>query len=108
VDRQHPGSPPDQAGQAVIAAALEDSHESWLEDAAATIIGLAHTLPEFSADDLAREMRKPPLDKLPGLAFSAARNAGYIEAIGYQTSTNRTRKHGVLRTWRRKVNEGAS
>ena len=90
------------------AAALEDSHEEWLEDAAATIDALANALGTFTADDLSREMRRPPHNNLPGLAFSAARNQGLIEAVGYQTSISRTRKNGVLRTWRRRINEGAS
>jgi hypothetical protein len=85
----------------MIAAALEDSHELWLEDAAATILGLAHVLEVFTADDLAREMRKPPHPNAPGQAFSAARALGYIAAVGYQQSSTKSRKNGVVRVWTR-------
>ena len=88
----------------MIAAALEaDTHEAWAEDAAATILGLAHVHPLFTADDLRREMRPAPHDNLYGQAFATARNLGYIEAAGYTTSNSKTRKHGVVRVWRRKV-----
>lgn len=90
------------------AAVLEDTHESWLEDAVATIIGLAHVLPEFTADDMAREMRKPPHPNLAGIAFTAAKRAGHIEPTGYQTSNTPSRKHGVLRTWKRRTDEGVT
>jgi hypothetical protein len=90
------------------AAVLEDSHESWKGAALAVIIELSYTQPIVTADDLSRELRRPPHQNLPGQAFAAARRLGYIEAIGYQTSINRTRKHGVLRTWRRKINEGVA
>lgn len=89
----------------MIAAALEDSHESWLEDAVATIIGLAQVQVELTADDVRREMRPAPHANLVGIAFTTAKRAGHIEAVGYQTSTSKTRKRGCLRTWRRKVEE---
>jgi hypothetical protein len=92
----------------MIAAALEDSHESWLEDAVSTIIGLAHAQEILTADDVAREMRKPPHHNLPGIAFTTAKRAGHIEAVGYRTSSAPSRKHGVQRTWRRKINEGVA
>jgi hypothetical protein len=85
-----------------------DDHDDWLEDAVAAIIGIAAAQHLFSADDLSREMRRPPHPNMPGQAFSAARNLGYIEAVGYQTSTNKTRKNGVIRTWRRRINEGVA
>lgn len=88
------------------AAALEDSHESWLEDAVATLIGLAHVNESITADDLRREMRPAPHPNLAGIAFTTAKRAGHIEAVSYQTSTNRSRKHGVLRTWKRRTEEG--
>jgi hypothetical protein len=83
----------------VKAAALEDN--GWQEDALATIIGLSHAQLIFSADDLGREMRKPPHPNMVGAAFSAARAAGYIRPVGYQTSTSKTRKNGVIRAWTR-------
>lgn len=52
---------------------LEDTHEQWREDAVATIIGLAHALETFTAEDLAREMRPAPHPNSPGQAFAAAR-----------------------------------
>lgn len=81
------------------AAALEDSHEAWLEDAVATIHALAHSQVSITADDLRKEMRTPPHQNLPGIAFTTAKRLGYIEAMSYQTSTARSRKHGALRTW---------
>lgn len=86
--------------------ALEDTHEAWLEDAVATIIGLSHVLPELTADDLSHAMRRPPHSNLPGIAFTTAKRAGHIEPTGYQTSSAPSRKHGVQRVWKRKVNEG--
>ena len=85
------------------AAVLEVSHEAWREDAVATIIGLAHVLDTFTAEDLAREMAPAPHPNSPGQAFAAARNAGHIVAVGYTTSHSKTRKHGVTRVWRRRV-----
>lgn len=88
-------------------AVLEDN--AWAEDALATIIALANAQQIFSADDVAREMRRPPHPNMPGQAFAAARNLGYIEAVGYQTSSSKSRKHGVLRTWRRRtISKGAT
>lgn len=86
------------------AMALEDS--TWAEDAIATIVGLAQAHAVFTADDLGREMRKPPHPNMTGAAFSAARTQGLIEAAGYTTSNTPSRNHGVIRVWRRKP-EGA-
>lgn len=88
------------------AAVFEDN--DWHEDAVATIIGIAAAQHLFSADDLAREMRRPPHSNMPGQAFAAARTLGHIEAVGYQLSTSKSRKNGVIRTWRRKTNEGVA
>lgn len=85
---------------------LEDP--DWMADAVATIIGLSHAYPEFSADDVRRELRPAPSDKMPGAAFTAARRLGYIEGAGYTISTTTTRRHGVLRTWRRRINKGVA
>ena len=90
------------------AAVLEDTHQQWREDAVATIIGLAHVLDTFTAEDVAREMRPAPHPNSPGQAFAAARNLGHIEAIGYTTSNSKSRKHGVTRVWRRRINEGVA
>lgn len=87
-------------------AALEDN--DWPGDAIATIIDLADSQEVVTADDLHRELRRPPVANWAGVAFSTARNLGYIEPVGYQTSTTPSRKHGVLRQWRRKVNEGVN
>lgn len=92
----------------MIAAALEDSHEQWHEDAVATIIGLAHAHDTFTAADLAREMRPAPHPNAPGQAFSAARSAGHITSIGYQASTAPSRKNGVVRVWTRQTSKGAA
>ena len=87
------------------AMALED--DVWHEDALATIIGLAHR-GQFTADDLRREMRPAPHCNHVGAAFTAARKLGYIEADGYTTSTNTTRRHGVIRTWRAAADKGVA
>jgi hypothetical protein len=87
---------------------LEDSHETWLDDAVATIIGLAHVQAEITADDLRSHIRPAPHPNLAGIAFTTAKRAGHIEAVGYQTSTSSTRKHGALRTWRRRINQGVA
>jgi adenosine/AMP kinase len=80
---------------------LEDT--DWPSDAVATIIGLAHAHDTFTADDLCREMRKAPHPNMVGAAFSTARGQGLIEAAGYTTSNTPSRHHGVIRTWRRKI-----
>jgi hypothetical protein len=85
-----------------------DDHADWPGDALATIIGISHSQEVFSADDLIWELRKPPHPNQVGAAFAAARNLGYIEPVGYRTSTTPSRKHGVLRTWRRRKVEGAT
>ncbi len=85
------------------AAVLEDSHEQWHEDAVATIVALAKALDVFSADDLAREMRPAPHPNAPGQAFAAARALGHITSVGYQHSTLKSRKFGVIRTWKRQT-----
>ncbi|MDN4644970.1 hypothetical protein [Arthrobacter sp. PsM3] len=89
----------------MIAAALEDSHEAWAEDAMATIIGLSLDMDEFTADDLRREMRTAPHPNAPGLAFAAARNAGHIESTNSTVSKSRSRKNGSLKTWTRRTKE---
>lgn len=86
-------------------AILEDN--DWHEDALATIEQLARDLPEFTAEDLRKEMRMPPVANWIGLAFTAAKREGLIEAVSHAISHNKSRKHGSLRTWRRKT-EGAS
>lgn len=88
------------------AAILEDV--DWHEDAVATIIGMAHYQDEFTADDLRVMMRPAPHPNHVGAAFTAARRLGYIEGAGYTTSTTTTRRHGALRTWRRRINKGVA
>jgi hypothetical protein len=80
---------------------LEDSHEAWAEDAMAAIIGLSLDMDEFTADDLRREMRPAPHRNGPGLAFAAARNAGFIESTSSTVSKSKSRKNGSLKTWTR-------
>ena len=88
------------------AMALEESKAEWFEDAVATIVGLAQAQPIVTADDLARELRKPPVSNWVGLAFGKAARAGHIEWIRYVRSNNKTRRGGSVSEWRRK--EGAS
>lgn len=83
---------------------MED--DSWPEDALNTIIGLSHMQTIVTADDLTRELRRPPVANWAGQAFSRARSLGFIEAVGYQTSTSKSRKNGVLRVWQRRIREG--
>lgn len=83
------------------AAVLEDA--TWPEDAVATIIDLSHAHDTFTADDLAREIRKAPHPNMVGAAFTTARGQGLIEAAGYTTSNTPSRHHGVVRVWRRKT-----
>jgi hypothetical protein len=88
------------------AAVLEDN--DWPADAVATIIALSHAQSIVTADDLAREMRRPPHCNMVGAAFSAARSQGLIEASGYTTSNTPSRHHGVIRTWRRRTDKGVT
>jgi len=82
----------------MISAALEDL--DWHEDAVSTILALADAYSLITADDLRMEMRPAPHPNHYGDAFTAARAHGYIEPVGYQTSTAPSRHRGVLRTWR--------
>lgn len=90
------------------AAALEDSHEQWHEDAVAALVGLSLDMEEFTADDLRREMRPAPHQNAPGMAFAAARNLGLIESTSSTVSKSKSRKNGSLKTWRRKTNQGVA
>ena len=92
----------------MIAAALEELDTVWPEDAIATIIALSHDLTQFTSDDLRKEMRPAPHPCQFGAAFKAAYQQGLIEPVGYQPSTTRSRNSGVIRQWRRKVNEGVA
>lgn len=83
-----------------------DNGADWSEDALATIVSISLARYIFSADDLAAEMGKPPHPNMVGAAFAAARSRGLIEAVGYQTSASKSRKNGVIRTWKRRVNRG--
>lgn len=87
-------------------AVLED--EAWKDDALATIIVPAGSQSTITADDLTHELRRPPVANWAGSAFSRAKALGYITHVGYQRSTSKSRKNGVVSIWRRKVNEGAS
>jgi hypothetical protein len=79
--------------------ALEDSE--WIEDAVATIIGLARNQEFVTADDLRSSMRPAPVANWTGIAFTTAKREGHIEPVDYRTSTSKTRKHGSQRTWRK-------
>lgn len=83
--------------------AMALSDETWMEDAVATIIGLAHSQEIVTADDLARELRKPPVANWVGLAFGQAQRAGHIVWVRYVKSTNKTRRGGSVSEWRRKT-----
>jgi hypothetical protein len=83
----------------MIAAALETDRATWLGDAVATIHSLSMSQEIVTADDLRRELGASPSPYWPGIAFSMAKKAGYIEAVNHITSTARSRKHGSLRTW---------
>ena len=86
------------------AAALEQDKESWLEDAVATIVGLAEAQPTFTADDLRREMREPDDSHWPGTAFMRARNLGLVEGVNgrYVQSTTPSRNRSALKLWTKK------
>ena len=82
------------------AAALEDN--DWIEGAVEAIIGLSITHPEFTADDLRREMRAPAHPNWPGIAFGQAKRRGLIEPISTAISQAKSRNHGSLKVWTRK------
>ncbi|MFH5879794.1 hypothetical protein [Arthrobacter sp. NA-172] len=88
------------------AAILEDN--TWLEDAEATIDQLSRDMPEFTADDLRKEMREPANTNWPGMAFANARNKGLIESVASSVSHARTRKYGSLKIWTRRIKEEAT
>ncbi|MEV8149911.1 hypothetical protein AB0O52_17420 [Arthrobacter sp. NPDC080073] len=84
------------------AAVLEQHKEQWREDAIAAIVGISRGHEFFTADDIRGEMPAPAHRNWTGQALIAAKNLGLIEAVGYQTSRVKSRKHGVTRTWRKK------
>lgn len=86
--------------------ALEDSE--WPVDAQLAILRLSITETQFTADDLRKVIRPAPHPNHVGAAFLACKNLGLIEPLGYQTSTSKTRRHGALRVWRRKINKGVA
>lgn len=88
------------------AMALEDSE--WPVDAQLAILRLSITEQSFTADDLRKVLRPAPHPNHVGAAFLACKNAGLIEPSGYQTSNSKTRRHGALRTWRRKEQGAAA
>lgn len=85
------------------AMAFEQDKDEWHEDAVATIVGLANSQETFSADDLRREMREPDEPSWPGRAIIAAKKAGHIEAVTYQPSQAKARRHGATRVWKKKT-----
>ena len=93
------------------AMAFEQDKEAWLEDAVATIIGLAENQPVFSADDLDREMREPDYSHWPGNAFLKASSLGYIQGVEgdlYKKSTRPGRKGSAIKLWTKKKEEARS
>lgn len=84
-------------------AVLEDN--VWIEDAVATIGQLSRDLPEFTADDLRKEMRAPANTNWPGLAFGQAKRQGLIEKVREGTSKARPRNSGALKVWTRAKEE---
>lgn len=79
--------------------AVLDTKEEWLADAVATIHALAHSQDSLTADDLHREMRPAPHTNLPGIAFNIAMNRGYIESVGRQKSSIKSRKGARVDVW---------
>ncbi|MDJ0321686.1 hypothetical protein [Pseudarthrobacter sp. PS3-L1] len=80
--------------------ALDDL--DWSADCAALIESLAESGQRFSADDISRDMRKPPVPNMTGAAFQAAAAQNLIHCVGYKLSTNPTRRHGIIRIWEKK------
>jgi hypothetical protein len=85
----------------MIAAALEDL--DWHADADLAILRLAITEQEFTADSLRKVLRPAPHPNWTGLAFGRARRKGLIEKVSETTSKAKSRNHGSLKVWRRKV-----
>lgn len=93
------------------AMAFEQDKDAWIDDAVATIIGIAEVQSQFSADDLAREMRVPDSSKWPGAAFTKARSEGYIEAVEgdlFKKSSRPSRHHSAIKLWTKKKQEARS
>jgi adenosine/AMP kinase len=79
--------------------ALEEIKAEWMEDAIATISGIARHQAEFTADDLRREMREAASPHWYGGAFAEAKRQGIIAAIGNKASTTKTRNYGRHQIW---------
>jgi hypothetical protein len=82
---------------------LEEDRSAWFADARLAILRLSITEREFTADDLRKVLRPAAHQNWPGLAFGQAKRAGLIEPIESTTSKSKSRNHGSLKIWRRKV-----
>ena len=76
---------------------LEDA--DWMDDAIATILGIAQSQEVLSADDLRRELRPAPHSSMVGTAFKEAHRLGYIERVGDKNSSAKSRNGSMIRTW---------
>ncbi|WP_147107214.1 hypothetical protein [Nesterenkonia populi] len=81
--------------------ALDDEKAVWLANAAEAIDTLARSGKDFTADDIHERVGEPLHGNWFGVAFSIARSAGVITAVGYTAARRRTRNGGALRVWRR-------
>ncbi|MHC6175425.1 hypothetical protein [Glutamicibacter sp. X7] len=79
-----------------------DTKAEWLEAAATAIADLASEGHTFTADAVRERIPAPAEPNWFGAAFSAARESGVIEAVGFELSRTRSRRGGVLRRWQAK------
>ena len=82
---------------------LEEDRADWFADARLAILRLSITEAEFTADDLRRVLRPAGHQNWPGIAFGQAKRAGLIEPVNTTTSKSKSRNHGSLKVWRRKI-----
>lgn len=77
---------------------------AWLNLAAAEIENMAKEAREtgvaFSSDQFRERIPLPDHPAWAGTAWSAARNRGIIEPVGWRISTSRSRHGGPVRGWR--------
>lgn len=79
------------------------AHRTWGEHADRVMRQLVKTGESFTADDFNQLMPtdvKPTTRNAVGGVFQAWKTAGLIEVCGYQCSTNKKRKGGLIRRWR--------
>ncbi len=84
-----------------MARAYEHAPSDWITDAHAVVYRLAHSQPEFTADDVWRILWRPPEPRVLGPVLRVAAIHGLITKSGRQRNSARPVHHATpLTIWR--------